>query len=83
MIYENKKFWDTHLNKSDEFLLDPFYIYNIYAMFWFVFSVKNYTNKILFKLRNMPDSYTATEMMRKIMDCKTVDSRYLNLTYLE
>ena len=42
--------WDTDLNKSDDFLLDPFCIYNIYAMFWFVFSIKNYTNKILFKL---------------------------------
>ena len=42
--------WDTDPNKSDDFLLDPFCIYNKYAMFWFVFSVKNYTNKILFKL---------------------------------
>ena len=42
--------WDTDLNKSDDCLLDPFCIYNIYAMFWFVFSVKNYTNKILHKL---------------------------------
>ena len=40
--------WDTDPNKSDDFLLDPFCIYNKYAMFWFVFSVKNYTNKILF-----------------------------------
>ena len=47
---ENVEAWDTDLNKSDDFLLDPFCIYNIYAMFWFVFSVKNYTNKILFKL---------------------------------
>ena len=42
--------WDTDLNKSDDFLLDPYYIYNIYAMFCFVFSANNYTNKILFKL---------------------------------
>ena len=42
--------WDTDPNKSYDFLLAPFRIYNKYAMFWFVFSVKNYTNKILFKL---------------------------------
>ena len=46
-------FWDTDLNKSDDFLLDPFCIYNIYAMFRLVFSVKNYTNKILFKLNHV------------------------------
>ena len=28
-------------------------LYNIYAMLWFVFSVKNYTSKILFKLYEM------------------------------
>ena len=45
--------WDTDPNKSDDFLLDPFCICNKYAMFWFVFSVKNYTNKILFKLKKI------------------------------
>ena len=46
---ENKR--DIALNKSDDFLLDPFCIYTIYVLFCFVFFVKNYTNKILFKLK--------------------------------
>ena len=50
LVYLINCSWDTDLNKSDDFLLDPFCIYSIYAMFWFVFSVKNYTNKMLFKL---------------------------------
>ena len=42
--------WDTYLYKSVGFLLDPFCINTINAMLCFVFSVKNYPNKILFKL---------------------------------
>ena len=57
LVYLKEWFWDTDLNKSDDFLLDPFCIYNIYAMFWFVFSVKNYTNKILFKLKEWFSHY--------------------------
>ena len=51
LVYFINCSWDTDLNKLDDFLLDPFCIYNKYAMFWFVFSVKNYTNKIMFKLK--------------------------------
>ena len=43
--------WDTDLNQSIDCLLylDPFCIIALYAMFCFVFSVRIYTNKILFK----------------------------------
>ena len=50
LVYFINCSWDTDINKLDDFLLDPFCIYNKYAMFWFEFSVKNYTNKIMFKL---------------------------------
>ena len=50
LVYHIYCSWNTDLNKSDDFLLDPFCIYTIYVMFYSVFSVKNYTNKILFKL---------------------------------
>ena len=41
--------WDTDLNEPVEFLLHPFCRYPIYAMFYFVFPVRIYTNKILIK----------------------------------
>ena len=50
LVYLIYCIWDTDLNKSDDFLLDPFCIYTIYVIFCFVFSIKTYTNKVLFKL---------------------------------
>ena len=38
--YAPNVLWDTDLHKSVVFLLDPFCMYAIYAMFCFVFSVK-------------------------------------------
>ena len=39
---EERKVWDTDLDKSVDFLLDPFCIYVIYAMVCFVFLSKHW-----------------------------------------